>query len=276
MSLRARHLPLYLAALAAGAVLAFALSASAQGGAQPPPSASFTAGDNYWYVTGTSSTTATIAAGGTVTFSSPTGNNEHNASFGGAGPSSCDPPLPGPPTEAPWSSTCRFDSPGSYAFICTQHSGMGGTVSVVAPGTPTTPPPTTGPGSPPPGGNPPGGSPSQPGSFSVKVARRQRGTAVRGSVTTSEDGSRVAIKALVSNRLLARTAPRRVRKVSVGSLRKRVPIAGRTSFAIKLSAAARRALKRHGRLVVDLRISVTPPGGAASTKTARVVLRPPA
>ena len=149
-------------------------------------------------------------------------------------------------------------------------------MSVVAPGTPTTPPPTTGPGSPPPGGSPPGGSPSQPGSFSVKVARRQRGTAVRGSVTTSEDGSRVAIKALVSNRLLARTAPRRVRKVSVGSLRKRVPIAGRTSFAIKLSATARRALKRHGRLGVDLRISVTPPAGAAGTKTARVVLRPPA
>ncbi len=276
MSLRARHLPLYLAALAAGAVLAFALSASAQGGAQPPPSASFTAGNNYWYVTGTTSTTATIAAGGTVTFSSPTGNNDHNASFGGAGPSSCDPALPGPPTDAPWSSTCRFDTPGTFSFVCTAHSGMGGTVSVVAPGTPTTPPPTTGPGTTPPGGNPPGGSPGQPGSLSVKVARRQRGTTLRGSVTTSADGSRLAIRALVSNRLLAKSRPRRIRKVSVGSLRKQVPSAGKTSFAVRLSAAARRALKRHERLGVELRITVTPPTGDASTKTAKVVLRPAA
>jgi len=274
VSLRARHLPLYLAALVAGAAVAFALSASAQGEAQPPPSASFTASNNYWYVTGTSSTTATIAAGGTVTFTSPLGNNPHNARFSSPGPSSCDPALPVDPESPPWDATCRFDTPGTYSFICTQHAGMGGSVSVLAPGTPTTPPPTTGPGTSPPGGNPPGGSPGQPGSISVKVARRQRGTTLRGSVTTSADGSRVVVTALVSNRLLAKSRPRRIRKVSVGSLRKQVPSAGKTSFAVRLSAAARRALKRHGRLGIDLRISVTPPADDATTKTAKVVLRP--
>ncbi len=276
MSLRARHLSLYLAALAAGVVVAFALVGSGDSGAQPPPSASFTASNNYWYVTGTSSTTATIATGGSVTFSSPTGNNPHNATFSGPGPSSCNPTLPtGPGGEPPpWNSTCQFNAPGTYRFVCTVHFGMGGTVEVVAPGTPTTPPPTTGPGTPPPGGNPPGGSPGQPGSLSVKVARRQRGTTLRGSVTTSEDRSRLAVTALVSNRLLATSPPRRIRKVSVGSLRKQVASAGKTSFAVKLSRAARRALNRRDRLVVALRITVTPPSGPATTKTARVTLRP--
>jgi plastocyanin len=266
---------LYLAALAAGVVVAAALTSSAQGGGQPPPSASFTAGDNYWYVTGTSSTTATIATGGSVTFISPTGNDEHNASFQGVGPSSCNPPLPGPPTVAPWDATCQFNTAGTYSFVCTAHNGMEGTVQVVAAGTPTTPPPTTGPGTPP-GGNPPGGSPGQPGSVSVKVGRRQRGTTVRGSVTTTMDGSRLAVKALVSNRLLTTSPPRRTRKVSVGSLRRLVASAGKTSFRLKLNRAARRALNRRDRLVVSLRVTVTPPSGPATTKTTRVILRPAA
>jgi plastocyanin len=272
MSRRARHLSLYLAALAAGVLVALAVSASADGGAQPPPSASFTASNNEWYVAGTMDSTATISAGGTVTFTSGPGNNEHDARFpAGSSPSSCEPLLPGAPQAPPWSSTCRFDVPGTYSFICTAHSGMGGTVQVVAPSTPTTPPPTTAPGTP-----PPGGTPSEPGSPTVKVARRQRGTTVRGSVTTSVSGSRLVIKALVSNRLLATSPPRRVRKVAVGSLRRQLPSAGRTPFAVKLNRAARRALNRRDRLTVVLRISVTPLGGTATTKTARVILRPAA
>ena len=274
MSRRARHLSLYLAALAAGALVALAVSAAASDRAQPPPTATFTASNNEWTVAGTSSNTATIGAGGTVTFSSPIGNNEHNARFSGSAPSSCSPALPVDPQPPEWSSTCQFDTAGTYAFVCTAHPGMGGTVSVLAPGTPTTPPPTTGPGTSPPGGSPPGGSPGLPGTPTVKVARRQRGTTVRGSVTTSVAGSRLVIKALVSNRLLATSPPRRVRKVSVGSLRRLVPSAGKTPFAVRLNRAARRALNRRDRLTVDLRISVTPLGGTATTKTAKVILRP--
>ena len=274
MSLRARHLSLYLAALAAGGVVALAVGESAQGGAQPPPSASFTARNYAWEVTGTSATTATIVTGGTVTFSSPEPNSSHNASFSGTGPSGCNPALPGSPQPPPWSSTCTFNAPGTYSFVCTAHPGMGGSVEVVNAGTPTTPPPTTVPGTPPPGGNPPGGSPSEPGSVSVKVARRQRGSTVRGSVTTTVDGSRLAIRALVSNRLLANSRPRRIRNVSVASLRRLVASAGKTSFALRLNRAARRALNRRDRLIVNLRITVTPPGGAATTATRRVTLRP--
>jgi hypothetical protein len=255
--------------------VAFAVSASAEGGSQPPPTATFTASNNEWYVAGTTDSTATITAGGTVTFSSGPGNNDHDARFPvGSSPSVCNPPLPGSPAPPSWSSTCTFNAPGTYSFVCTAHPGMGGSVEVVDAGTPTTPPPTTtGPGTPPPGDNPPGGSPSDPDSFSVKVPRRQRGTLVRGSVTTSEDDSRLSIRALVSNRLLATSPPRRIRNVSVGSLRRLVVNAGKTAFVLKLNRAARRALNRRDRLTVRLRITVTPPGGAATTKTARVSLR---
>jgi plastocyanin len=274
MSRRGCHLSLYLAALAAGAVVAVAVSAPASDGAQPPPNATFTASNNEWTVAGTSSSTATIGAGGTVTFSSPIGNNDHNVRFSSSGPTSCSPALPVNPQPPEWSSTCQFNTAGTYSFVCTAHPGMGGTVSVLAPGTPTTPPPATDPGTPPPGGNPPGGAPEQPGSPTVKVPRRQRGTTVRGSVTTSVGGSRLVIKALVSNRLLSTSPPRQVRKVSVGSLRRQLPSAGKTSFAVKLNRAARRALNRRDRLAVTLRVTVTPPAGQATTKTATVRLRP--
>jgi plastocyanin len=282
MSRRARHLSLYLAALAAGALVAFAMSASADGGAQPPPSASFTARDNAWEVAGSSATTATIAAGGTVSFSYPFGSSSHNVDFTSSDPTSCTqtagpnlgavPPLPASPAPAGWTGHCQFNTPGTYSFICNAHPSMGGTIQVsdgsgAPPGTPTTPTTPTTPGS---------GSPGEPAPPTVKVARRQRGMTVRGSVTTSVGGSRLVIKALVSNRLLSPSPPRRVRKVAVGSLRRQLPAAGKTSFAVKLNRAARRALNRRERLTVDLRISVTPPGGTATRKTAKVILRPSA
>ena len=283
MSLRARHLPLYIAALAVGAVLALVVSTPAEGGAaQPPPTATVTAVDNAWEADN-GGTTAAVAAGGTVTFSYPSGMSIHNVEFTQAQPTICTqtsgggmgavPPLPSTPTGPGWAGNCRFDAAGSYAFVCGFHAFMTGTVQVgdgsgappgSPPGTPGTPGTPTTPGT---------GSPGQTQPLSVKIARRQRGTTVRGSVTTTQDNSRLAIKALVSNRLLATTRPRRIRKVSVGSLRKQVAKAGKTSFALKLNRAARRALNRRHRLVVGLRITVTPPSGQATTKTARVTLR---
>jgi plastocyanin len=286
VSRRARHLSLYLAALAAGVVWVLVVSASAQGGAaQPPPTATVMAVDNAWQADN-GGTTATVAVGGTVTFSYPSGMSIHNVDFTQAQPTTCTqtsgsntgaaPPLPSTPTGPGWAGNCRFDAAGSYAFVCGAHAFMTGTVQVgdgsggppgSPPGTPGTPGTPTTPGS---------GSPGQSQPLSVKVARRQRGTTVRGSVTTTVDGSRLAVKALVSNRLLTTSPPRRTRKVSVGSLRRLVASAGKTSFRLKLNRAARRALNRRDRLVVSLRVTVTPPSGPATTKTTRVILRPAA
>jgi plastocyanin len=236
-------------------------------------------------VTGDSSTT--VAAGGTVTFSYPSGFSSHNVSFETLQPTTCTqtagtnvgsvPPLPASPQSAGWSGTCRFDTPGAYAFVCDLHGGMRGTVDVVDPtgttttpstGTTTTLPGGTGPADTTPTDPAPGGSPPALPSFGV--ARRQRGAVVRGSVTTPAGPSRIVVTAFASRRSLAGGAASRVR---IGSLSKRSTGTGRTAFAVKLRAAARRALRQRGRLAVSLRIVVTPPSGPAAVKNARVALR---
>ena len=120
------------------------------------------------------------------------------------------------------------------------------------------------------GGTDPGGSPTQPGSTSIKFARKQTGTTLRGSVTAAA-GAKIVVTALVSNRYLSTSRPKKVKKVSVGSQTKR-STGAKVSFAVKLSKAARKALKSRDKLSVTLRIVVTPSGGKATTKTVAVKL----
>ncbi len=136
-----RHLPW----LAVGAVAALLVPATAF--AEPPPlTASFTATDlaqtqHRWYVTGTTTSTTTIATSGTVTFDYPVSAfpTSHNVNFTSAlKPASCQhvggaagpPPSPSPPARGPWTVTCKFDAPGTYAFNCQVHPTMTGTVNV--------------------------------------------------------------------------------------------------------------------------------------------------
>lgn len=171
MARRTTRLSLLIAALIAGVVTAVVLPAMAPGDA-PPTSASFTAQDFAWDVTGGTSHSVTIAEGGTVDFGYPSGASSHNADFAsGPAPTSCTqtagtdsgpvPPLPAVPTGRGWSGSCRFDTPGTYTFHCDLHGFMTGTVVVVDPNappptttttSPTRPPPTTTtrPGTPPP------------------------------------------------------------------------------------------------------------------------------
>src|SRR5690606_13793436 len=59
-----------------------------------------------------------INAGETVTFAYPDGGNVHNVEFLTIEPTSCTPALPEFPQPSGWSSVCRFDTPGTYAFVC--------------------------------------------------------------------------------------------------------------------------------------------------------------
>ena len=103
-------------------------------------------------VTATSSDTfepaaVTINQGETVTWTNSGGN--HNVSFDGG--TFTDPPAP---SSSSWTVSRRFDTPGTFHYVCVQHApDMDGTVTVIATQTGGTPPP------PPPGGggpNPPG------------------------------------------------------------------------------------------------------------------------
>jgi hypothetical protein len=96
---------------------------------------------------------------------------------------------------------------------------------------------------------------------------------VRGTVTTPAGSSRIVVTAFVSNRALTGRRAQRVRRVRVGSQSKRSTGTGKTAFAVRVNAAARRALQRGGRLRVRLRIVVRAPTGPAVTRTVAVVLR---
>ena len=114
----------------------------------PSSTGSFTGIDDAWQANGGPGNSATIAQGGTVTFSYPSGFSEHNADFGGGSqPTSCTqaagpnsgsvPPLPHQQTGPGWSGTCTFNTPGTYTFHCDLHAFMTGTITVEAPGSTT-------------------------------------------------------------------------------------------------------------------------------------------
>ena len=289
VSLSGPHPLRYLAALVFGAALALALSAFTPVASAQQQSATFTAGDNFWDWTGGAGTTATIFTTGTANFSDAVGGNPHNVDFTGPQDPSCT-GIPANPVNTGWSGSCTFNSPGMYPFVCEAHPQMTGRVDVVdAPGEP--PPPPPGGGDPPPGGGGGGGgsgggggggggtggdptdpgSPTQPGAPKISFARKQTGTTLRGSVTAAA-GAKIVVTALVSNRYLSTSRPKKVRKVSVGSHTKR-STGAKVSFAVKLRKAARKALRTRERLSVTLRIVVTPSGGTAITKTVVVRLR---
>jgi hypothetical protein len=283
VSLRTRHSLLY---LAFGAAVTLTLLALAPAASAQQQSASFTAGDNFWDWTGGAGTTATIFTTGTVSFSDAAGGAPHNVDFTGTQDPACT-GIPANPISTGWNGTCTFNSPGMYPFVCEAHGEMTGRVDVVnAPGEP--PPPPPGGGDPPPsgggggggsggggggtgGGSDPGGSPTQPGAPKISFARKQTGTTLRGSVTAAA-GAKIVVTALVSNRYLSTKRPRRVKKVSVGSQTKR-STGAKVKFAVKLSRAARKALRTREKLSVSLRIVVTPSGGQATTKTVVIRLR---
>lgn len=296
MSRPARRLPLFVLAALAGALLAVAAPGIAPGDAAPPGTASFTAQDYAWHVTGdATSSSATIAKGGTVTFGYPSGISTHNADFAtGPAPTSCTqtagapggtpPPLPTSPTAAGWSGTCRFDTPGTYTFHCDLHTYMRGTIVVVDPNAPppsststgtTTAPPAS------PGTTTATGTAPAPGAgpapthaaLRLVVARVQRGATLRGSVTAPAAGARADVTALVSSSALGGRRGRHARQVRVGFERVRTTGAGATPFAVTLNATARRALHRRHRLAVVLRIVVTPPHGARVVRTVAVTVR---
>ena len=284
MVLRGRHPLLYLAALVLGMVGALVLPASAA--AQSPSAVTFTPVDDGswdWELPG-GATSTPLALGGTVTVNSNSGT--HNARLTGPSPvPSCN--LPAMPLAPTWMRTCTFNTSGVYTLICDVHNGMSSTIDVDDPppgggGPPPPPPPpgggggSGGGGGGGSGGGGSGGDPTDPGSPqagapSFKVTRKQTGVVLRGSVTTS-GAAKIVVTALVSNRYLSTSRPKKVKKVSVGSKTIRRTSAGKANFAVKLNAAARRALKRRDKLSVTLRIVVTPSGGKATTKTVAVKL----
>jgi plastocyanin len=265
--LRRRHVLL----VAAAGIAVGLLSGPAHSQA-PPSTAALVAhdfdGDPNRWVAANGSNSVKIAAGGTVSFSYPSGTLEHNAAFQGAKPRACSmtagssngpvPPLPSEAKGPGWAGRCTFDA-GIYQAYCTVHNGMTAKIEVVGTGTP---PPTT----------QPGGTPPGPAGSSIGLKRAQRGNVIRGSLQVARASSRLDVRALVRRSLLSDT--KRSGRVRVA--RQLRPSVGgrRVAFTLRLNAKARRALKREGRLAVRLEIRVNPLAGASYVTHRSVTQRP--
>jgi plastocyanin len=229
--------------------------------------AGFTATDNAWTANGKDPRTVTIAPGETVTFNYPDGHSTHNVDFTGAKPDCTGlPPFPYPPQL--WkAATCRFDRAGTYAFVCDAHAEMTGTVVVVAPTpspTPTATPDPVTPGATPAPTPPPGASStptpvSQPATLSLKIASRQKGTRVRGSLSVAHAGSRLEVTVHSG-------------KTKAGSWTKKSAAAGRVSFSVALDARTRKALRAKRHLELTVTVKVTAPGAKTLTTSAKATV----
>jgi len=280
MRLRLRHLSVVVVVAGLGALVS---GGAAEG--QAPATASIVVADNSFKTAAGGSPNVTIAPGGRVDFSFPTGSNPHNVKFTGPLPSACTATqgaaasasaLPALPSDQPWAGFCDFTVANTYPFVCEVHGSMTGSVVVMAgsqtpPPPPPPPPPGPPPDSPPPPPPPPPPALTAAGS-AVRITSQQRGFTVRGSIRVRSAGSRLVARAFARRRSLS--GGRSALLVQVGRQARSAVPAARVSFAARIDAAARRALRRNGRLAITLRLTVTPPSGAAYRTTRSVVLRP--
>ena len=270
--LRWRYVPLVVLLGAATAILP-AIASS-----ETSPTVSAVSSGNYvgfaW-----SPEQATTPAGGTVTFvnSSATLHGIHWS--GGPATPNCS-GVPVESSEANWKGACTFAQPGTYTYYCTVHGpemhgtivvnesgGVTTTTTTGATGTTTTTTTTT---PPPLEESPLVGSASQ----ALRLAKSQRGTSVKGSVAISKAGAgdRLEIDLLAQSTSLAKAKHHAA--VRIGRLVRSSLSAGKLTFSVKLSAKARRALKRHHRLALTVEIVLTPASGEAMTITRSIVQHP--
>jgi hypothetical protein len=95
----------------------------------------------------------------------------------------------------------------------------------------------------------------------------QHGSAIAGTVTLGNDGSRLVVGVYAARSLLAVA-----HSVLVGQTVAAALPAGRHSFRVALNVAARRALHRHRRLALKLKLSVSAGSQPAVVVTRRLTL----
>lgn len=173
----------------------------------------------------------TVAQGGSVTWTQGTSAAPHNVQFTEqpAGAESYE--MPAQPQSTPWTARRTFTVPGTYRYVCRQHtSQMQGTVTVTGPpGSDTEPPKVT-------------ASSSSPGS--------------------TRSGARLTLEVSEAGALAGtlRQRPKGSRSYRAFGTYSRTVGSGRVVFRIKRSAEG----KRVGKGLYKLRFTVTDAAGNAS------------
>jgi plastocyanin len=221
-----------------------------------------------------SPTQVTVGQGGVVALRNTTTALHGVEWVGGPAKPACSSAVPVGTTAAAsgkeWSGTCTFAQPGTYTFYCTVHGPeMTGTVTVSATGTTTTG--TTGaPTSTTPTG-PTTPVEASPLLRTPVLASSQRGGTIHGSLAISQAGAGDRLEVDVFAKSASLASAQRSKRVRVASLvRSSVP-AGAVAFRVRLDAAARRALKRHRRLALLARITLTPLYGSPTVVTRTIL-----
>jgi hypothetical protein len=102
----------------------------------------------------------------------------------------------------------------------------------------------------------------------LTVPAVQRGTTVSGFVFVGYSGSQILTE------LLSRKAQfARAKLVLAGRGLQSGVARGKRRFYAKLNAKAKRALKKHGKLRLTMRVTITPPGGSPVTVSRKVTVR---
>jgi plastocyanin len=260
-----------------------------------PMTGSFTVSDFAFTAAG-GGNTVTIAPGGTVSFSYPSGSNEHNVDFGsGPQPTSCmlggqsqSPPIPSVPTAPGWSGNCTFNTPGTYTFHCDRHTFMTGTILVGSQATST----DTGSG----GSTTTTATMTMPMSMpmpttstaqtslplspivgssrnAIKVVGANGGRKIDGTIKVSRagQGGHAVIAVMSSSSALGGSGHKR--SVALGQLRLSDLHAGTARFSVALKTAARRALTTRKHLAVTVQVTVTAPGAETVSLSRALNLR---
>jgi hypothetical protein len=104
------------------------------------------------------------------------------------------------------------------------------------------------------------------------LASSQKGGAVHGTVQipAADVGARLEVELLAQGASLAKV--KRSSSSRVGRLVRSSAPAGRVLFTVSLDTAAKRALRRHHKLALTVKIVLTPQHGAAVTLTRSVVV----
>jgi hypothetical protein len=226
----------------------------------------------------------TIASGGTVTFIDH--GEKANIAWMSTAPT-CEPSVPVSPTppKTGWEGKCKFEQPGTYKFESSTlwheytkyeivvEGAASGTTPTTTTTTPTTTTPTTttttAPTTP---SEPSHSSPLKGGSRALKLAGSQHGSTVHGSLEVSQAGSggHLEVGLFAADASLAKAGHRA--QVRVGRLVRSSLKAGRVSFSVPLGAKGKAALRRHRRLALTVKITLTPQHGGAVTIAGVVVM----
>jgi plastocyanin len=221
----------------------------------------------------------TIAAGGEVKFAD-------NATTAAAVVwTSSAPACSGVPATAmtKWEGACKFEQPGTYKFESSTLFNEGGSLDYTkyeivvessttgtAPITTTTTPTSTTPIQSEPSHS--SGSPLEGGSRALELAGSQRGSTVHGSIKVSQAGSggRLEVGLFAAGASLVKGGhPAQVR---IGRLLRSSLRAGNVPFSVPLTAKGKAALRRHRRLALTVKITLTPLHGAAVRITGTAIL----